>query len=216
MAQVSDYTGLIPAENATAPNFVAMVGSVAECFSDINNALRAIEKSFDLDVAVGTQLDSIGLWVGLSRNVATPIEGVYFSFDTLNLGFDQGNWKGPYDPDLGITALDDDTYRVMIRAKIAANMWDGTMPNYRKVMAYVIQTFGAQVIAVDHQDMTMDVYFFGAIFPALFLALLQGGYFPLKPAGVHINGYNVKPVFGFDQNDSFIAGFDIGYLIAQN
>lgn len=213
MAQATDYTGLIPAENANASNFVAMVGAVAGAFADINNSLRNIEAAFNLDTAVGAQLNQIGLWVGLGRNVATPLTGIYFTFDAVNLGFDQGNWKGPYDPDTGITTLDDETYRTMLRAKIAANMWDGTMPNYRKVMAFVLQSFGAQVVAVDHQDMTMDVYFFGAVFPAVFIALLQGGYFPLKPAGVHINGYHFQPVFGFDQQDAYISGFDVGYFL---
>lgn len=215
MAQASDYTGLIPAEHATAPNFVKMVGLVAGCFADITNALREIESKFDLDTALGAQLDQIGIWVGIARYVPTPLTGIYFSFDTANVGFDQGSWKGPYDPDTGITSLDDETYRTMIRAKIAANMWDGTMPNYRKVMAYVFQSFGAQVVAVDHQDMTMDVYFFGAVFPAVFTALLAGGYFQVKPAGVKINGYHVQPMFGYDQQDTYISGFDTGYFIAQ-
>lgn len=213
MAQASDYTGLIPAENANAPNFVAMVGAVSGAFAGINNALRNIEASFDLDTAQGVQLDKIGIWVGLTRYVPTPLAGIYFSFDTANLGFNQGQWKGPYDPDTGITALDDETYRTMLRAKIASNMWDGTMPTYRSVMAYVLQSFGAQVVAVDHQDMTMDVYFFGAVFPAVFVALLTSGYFPLKPAGVKINGYHIQPIFGFDQNDSYISGFDAGYFM---
>lgn len=215
MAQATDYTGLIPAENANAPNFVAMVGAVAGAFAEINNLLRTIEASFDLDSARGVQLDQIGIWVGLSRNVPTPLTGIYFSFDTESLGFDQGNWKGPYDPDTGITTLDDETYRTMLRAKIASNMWDGTMPKYREIMAYVLQSFGAKVVAVDHQDMTMDVYFFGAVFPAVFVALLTGGYFPLKPAGVKINGYHIQPVFGFDQSDAYISGFDTGYFIAK-
>lgn len=214
MAQATDYTGLIPSENANAPNFVAMVSAVAGAFADTNNSLRSIEAAFNLDTAVGVQLDQIGLWVGMSRYVPTQLSGIYFTFDSSTLGFDQGNWKGPYDPDTGITSLDDDTYRIMLRAKIASNMWDGTMPSYRKVMAFVLESFGAQVVAVDHQDMSMDVYFFGAVFPAVFLALLSGGYFPLKPAGVHINGYHVQPVYGFDQQDVYVSGFDTGYFIA--
>lgn len=50
---------------------------------------------------------------------------------------------------------------------------------------------------------------------AVFLALLAGGYIPLKPEGVRVN-YTVvttvdgAPMFGFDMNNQFVAGFDAG------
>ncbi|MGC7970039.1 DUF2612 domain-containing protein, partial [Salmonella enterica] len=68
---------------------------------------------FDLDQAIGVQLDAVGEWVGISRNITVPLAGVYFSFDIAGLGFDQGVWKGPFDPDTGLTTLDDDTYRLL-------------------------------------------------------------------------------------------------------
>jgi hypothetical protein len=215
MAQASDYTKLIPSENGDKPKFTAMVEAVAGCWADENNTLKAIESAFDLDQAQGAQLDIIGQWVGLSRNVPTPLTGVYFSFDTSGLGFDQGVIKGPYDPDDGITQLGDDVYRLMLRGKIVANHWDGTMPGYRLAMQTAFDPLGVRVVATDNQDMTMDVYMFGAVFPAVVTALLQGGYFPLKPAGVKINDYHVQPIFGFDINNLYIAGFDTGYFATQ-
>lgn len=50
---------------------------------------------------------------------------------------------------------------------------------------------------------------------AVFLALLAGGYIPLKPEGVRVN-YTIvtsvegAPIFGFDVQNDLIAGFDVG------
>ncbi|WP_283149024.1 DUF2612 domain-containing protein [Silvimonas soli] len=214
MAQVSDYTGLITSEHADKPNYMAMVSAVAGAFVSVINDIEAIPPAFDLDLAIGAQLDVLGLWIGLSRNVKTPLN-VYFSFDTVGLGFDQGNWKGPFDPSDGITSLDDDTYRIMLRAKIGANNWDSTLVSYQEIMAEVFSGTGANVFAVDNQDMSMSVYISGVIPSAILLALIKGGYLPLKPEGVHVNTYIVTsvddaPLFGFDVQNQFIAGFDTG------
>lgn len=128
MAQASDYTSLITTEHAGKPKFAAMAAAVAQCFADQINVLQSIPAAFDVDTAIGVQLDAVGLWAGIRRQVRTPLN-VYFSLDTVGLGFDQGNWQGPFDPGTGLTSLDDETFRTLIRAKIAANSWDGTIPS---------------------------------------------------------------------------------------
>ena len=182
MAQASDYTKLIPSENSKKPKFTAMVGLVAGCFSDGINTLQSMVQLFNLDVAVGNQLDILGQWIGLGRAVKIPLN-VWFSFDITGLGFDQGNWIGPYDPATGLMSMDDNTYRQMLIAKIGANMWDGTMPMFRSIMAQVFSGTGITVTPVDNQNMTMTVNF-SAKPSALIMALLNGGYLPLKPEGV--------------------------------
>lgn len=139
MADVSKYTGLITSEHADKPKFNAMVSAVAQCFVDQQNALGNFIPSFDLDEAVGDQLDTLGAWVGISRRVRTPLTGVYFSFDIAGVGFDQGVWQGPFDPSTGITLLDDDTYRLLIRAKIGANHWDGTLASSAAILNLIFQ-----------------------------------------------------------------------------
>lgn len=127
MADVSQYLGLVTSEHSSRPKFSAMVAAVAQCFVDQINVMQSIPAAFDLDTAVGVQLDAVGLWAGITRQVKTPLN-VYFSLDTANLGFDQGNWQGPFDPSTGLVSLDDATFRTLIHAKIAANSWDGTVP----------------------------------------------------------------------------------------
>ncbi len=134
MADVEKYLDLITAFHRGRPKFSAMVEAVSKCFVGAQDSYWQMVPAYDLDAAVGVQLDAVGEWVGISRNVRTPLEGVYFSFDVAGLGFDQGAWQGPFDPDTGITSLDDDTYRILIRAKIGANRWDGTLESSAAIL----------------------------------------------------------------------------------
>ncbi|WP_287497779.1 DUF2612 domain-containing protein [Pandoraea sp. CB10b_02] len=214
MADVTDYTGKITSEHADKPKFSAMVAAVAQCFVDAQNGLAAMPAAFDLDGAVGKQLDSVGLWVGVSRIVATPLTGVYFSFDTAGLGFDQGVWKGPFDPDAGVTSLDDDTYRLLIRARIGANHWDGTLAGTKAIFEQIFNG-DTHVYLQDNQDMSITVGISGKVPSTLFLSLLSGGYIPIKPQAVRVSYYLVTsadgaPLFGFDMGNDYVAGFDAG------
>ncbi|WP_442857281.1 phage head spike fiber domain-containing protein [Burkholderia sp. PAMC 28687] len=74
---------------------------------------------------------------------------------------------------------------------------------------------GTYVFIVDNGDMTIDYGIAGTLPSAVFLALLRGGYIPLKPEAVHINGYYTPsvtntPLFGFDTENFYISGFDVG------
>lgn len=217
MADIKDYTIIITSQHRDKPKFMAMAEYLAQTFVDSQNEVLATPAYFDLDDAVGKQLDDIGEWVGLSRQVRIPIAGVYFSFDEEGVGWDLGVWKGEFDPDLGVTSLDDETYRLMIRAKIGANHWDGTLEQYQEILTSVFVGSASQVFGIDYQDMTMDVAIVGEEPSALLKALLTQGYFPLKPAAVRIRGFvftsvPYAPLFAFDTDPSaeFIAGWDGG------
>ena len=214
MADLTEYTALITSEHSDKPRFMATVEALVQPLVDQMGVLQSMPGRFDLDVAVGDQLDTIGVWVGVSRKIRTPLTGVYFSFDIAGLGFDQGTWKGPFDPDTGLTVLDDDTYRLVIRAKIGANHWDGTLEQSAAILNSVFDA-DTHVFIEDHQDMSMTIGIAGKVPPATFLALLSGGYIPLKPEGVRVN-YTVvttvdgSPLFGFDMSNQLVAGFDVG------
>lgn len=214
MAELTDYTALITSAHSDKPRFMATVSALVQPLVDQMNLLASMPGKFDLDVAVGDQLDTIGVWVGVSRKIRTPLTGIYFSFDIAGLGFDQGTWKGPFDPDTGLTVLDDDTYRLVIRAKIGANHWDGTLEQSAAILNSIFDT-DTHVFIEDHQDMSMTIGIAGKVPPATFLALLSGGYIPLKPEGVRVN-YTIvttvdgSPLFGFDMSNQLVAGFDVG------
>lgn len=214
MADLSEYAALITSEHSDKPRFMAVVSTLVQPLVDQMNLIESMPGKFDLDVAVGDQLDTIGVWVGVSRKIRTPLTGIYFSFDIAGLGFDQGTWKGPFDPDTGLTVLDDDTYRLVIRAKIGANHWDGTLEQSAAILNSIFDT-DTHVFIEDHQDMSMTIGIAGKVPSAVFLALLAGGYIPLKPEGVRVN-YTIvttidgSPLFGFDMSNQLVAGFDVG------
>lgn len=214
MADIEKYLGLITAYHRDKPKFSGMVGAVSQSFVDAQAFFASLVPGYDLDRAIGVQLDAVGLWVGISRNVRTPLEGVYFSFDVGGLGFDEGVWKGPFDPDSGVTTLDDDTYRLLIRAKIGANHWDGTLEGSVGILNFISGGTGTYVFIQDNGDMSIDIGVSGTRPSAIFLALLTGGYIPIKPEGVRVNYYVIPnqdgPLFGFDVTNEYISGFEGG------
>lgn len=210
---VDDYLGLITSAFKQQPNFTAMVSfgvavqvQVQSLMSSMSNLL------FDLDVAVGDQLDIIGKWVGVSRVISIPISGVYFSWDgAVDLGWDFGVWQPNLQPSSTVV-LPDDVYRTLIKAKIAANHWDGTIEGAYAVWEIL---FPALIILIqDNQDMSYDLIFFGGPIDSLTVALITGGYIPLKPEGVRVNSYffpvDTGPIFGWDLDSSYITGWDDG------
>lgn len=207
------YLDLIPNWNRAKPKFNATISALVEPLSGIQSFVRNLPVDFDLDIAIGVQLDVVGEWVGRNRYIATPIPNVWFSFDIEGVGFDQGVWKGVYDLDGGMTRLDDDHYRILLKAKIAANQWDGTLPGAKVVLAPLFDS-ASIVFIQDHMDMSMTVGVSGKIPSAVTLALLAGGYVPLKPVGVRVNYLVVSddetPMFGFDVENEFISGLDKG------
>lgn len=213
MAILSDYLALITTEHSSRPKFMAMLAAVIGPMIEVMNASAQLPADFDLDQAIGAQLDVIGLWVGIGRRVNTPLVGVYFSLDTAGVEFDQGVWKGKFDPDSGVVELDDDTYRILIRAKIGANRWDGTLSGSKAILDLVFSG-DTHVFLQDNQDMSMTIGVSGEMPSAISLALLTGGYIPIKPEGVRVDYYIVTsvdgPLFGFDVSNEYISGFDEG------
>jgi len=206
---VNDYLNLITSQFRQKPKFIAMVSADVGIPVQVQTLLQAMIPLFDVDIAVGDQLDIIGMWAGVSRHIAIPITGVYFSWDaTFDLGWEFGTWQG--DQPSEITELPDDAYRVLIKAKIAANGWDGTTDGAYAIWDSIFTNFS--ILIQDHQDMSYDLAIVGGIVDSLTLALLTGGYIPLKPEGVHVNTYFIpvdsNPLFGWDVESEFLGGWD--------
>lgn len=212
---VTKYLNLIPSANADKPDFSTMIAAVTQAWADVASVYGSIPGLYDLDVAVGTQLDVIGQWVGVSRQLTSPLTGVYFAFDTAGVGFDSGVWLGPYDPVTGLTSLPDDYYRMVIKMKILNNHWDGSVPGAYEIAAVVFGALGYSIYIEDPCNLTMRIGLIGiSVPPALVAAMFTGGLLQVKPAGVRVSEYFYQtvpgPLFGFDLNNSTISGFDTG------
>jgi RNAse (barnase) inhibitor barstar len=243
MRSLADYLAKIPPEHAGDTNFMAELSLVLQPFVDIQALVNSLPSLFDLDNAIGVQLDATGLWDGITRNVPVPVPNPWFSFDTVGLGFDQGYWQGPFDG-VGLTSLDDTTFRRLIRAKIAANNCDGLQPAILACLttyfdpvelgaaigSFVIgeSEIGIPSTLIGVYDATdpiganglrsaglaMGVVIAGQIPNAVDLAILGQLLIPFKPAAVDViwgvTTINDNSVFGFDVENIFISGFDVG------
>lgn len=220
---MSKYTELITNYHATKPKFFDHIDLSTRPLIDISTATRGLVSAFDIDTAVGVQLDILGLWIGRSRIVSQPISGVYFSLDIDGLGFDQGVWQGPYDPDSGYTTLSDETYRIILKEKIAINNWDGRNDSLPPILDAALEGSGLKMQIVDNQDMTISIW----VFPETdisnvsleLIAAIRQGYLTVKAAGVWGGSIEIPAVetpsegnrfFGFDMDNEYIAGFDDG------
>lgn len=210
------FLDLVTSEHNDKPKFMETLLALVQPLADNIATMRSMPPAFDLDVSVGDQEDKTGQWIGRSRYLSVPLEGVYFSFDTDGLGFDEGVWQGPFDPNSGLEALPDEEYRTLLKATVVANQWTGTVPDAYEAYDVLFGPEGLSILIFDNQNMTMDLGFVGIGVPpdAVTLALLTGGYLNLKPAGVRVTGYWIPtepgPMFGFDAENDTIAGFDNG------
>lgn len=158
---MSKYTELISNYHASKVLFPQHVDLSTRPLIDINTSLNSLVLAFDIDTAVGKQLDILGEWIGRSRRVNTPLSGIYFAFDTINLGFDQGIWQGPYDSDDGLLDLSDDIYRLVLKIKIGINSWNGQNDTLPEIINSAIEGSGIRIAIVDNQDMSISLWILG-------------------------------------------------------
>lgn len=181
---ISYYTGLLTSEYKGATNFNAWLTAVLQIADDISNCLASVYQAFDLDFAVGVQLDILGQIIGVSRTV-------------------------PFQPSGSVSpVLDDDTYRILLKATAANNQWDGNIGSLYPIWTYLFP--GGRIAILDNQDMTATIIVSGS-FTSIIKDLISNDMIVPRPQAVkYTYEFGSTPLFGFDRNDSFIAGFDTG------
>ena len=210
---LSDYLDLITSEHRERKKFRAVVAAAVAPLAAAQDFIdSSMLPAWDIDTAIGTQLDQIGEWVGVTRSIAVPLKDTYFSWDrTKELGWEYGYWQGKYDPSLGLVSLADSVYRMVLFAKIASNVWDGSMGTMSNVWDGSMGTM-SNLIVMDHQDMSITLGLKGIAPGAVMSYVLISGRVPLKPEGVRIRKYIIakRQIFGFDVANDNIQGFDAG------
>jgi hypothetical protein len=181
------YLGLVTSQYQTnSPKLLAFLRILLQYVDDVAQCIAGFTRDFDVDWAVGVQLDTVGVIVGASRRV----------------GFQPSGGVSP--------VLDDDTYRLYIKARIAQNQWDGTIDSLQPIWQTLFQ--GGTIVIVDSQDMTAEIILTGA-FSSILQDLIENGYIVPRPQGVlYTYTFSELPIFGFDQDNAFIAGFDHGHF----
>lgn len=180
------YLSLITSEYQGSANFLNWLGVVLGVISDIQQLFCGMVSNFDLDTAVGAQLDIIGQLIGANRVV----------------GFQPTGGVSP--------TLDDVSYKIYLKAKIAQNQWSGQLDSLYGIWTSLFP--GGFIDVIDNQNMTCTILLSGA-FTSIMQDLITNGYIIPRPEAVQYNfSFATLPIFGFDQNNTFVAGFDLGHL----
>lgn len=165
MTTVADYTSLVTSEHQK-PNFLATITALVQPAVDQQNMLATMPGLFDLDNAVGDQLDTVGAWVGISRYIPNAIQLAYFGFDVTANGQPFGEEGQPaigarfYDegePVASSSVLADPEYRFVIRAKIAKNNTKGTNDDFLSSLSFLFSTPGTTVPVILDDPGTMHI-----------------------------------------------------------
>ncbi len=157
---IDAYLNHITSQHRDKPKFIAWLSAFLNVIDDTYNCIKGFDKNFDLDNAIGNQLDILGQIIGVNR---------VLNFQPTD----------DFDP-----KLDDETYRLVLKAKIGKNMWQGTLPEIYTIWNNMFPDLKLNII--DNQDMSMTAVIEGAI-GQLKELLIANGYIIPKPSGVRIN-----------------------------
>ena len=211
----NQYTELIAGAHRNKEKFQEWIFTLTEPLNEAREKLIEMQKLFDVETAVGDQLDAVGARVGASRYLPVMLTDVYFALDDyMGIGLDLGVWKGPYDPGDGLVRLDDETFRAVIKSTILMNHWDGQNGSLPDFVAGVFANFGVVGKFMDLQDfqtMQVAINLTPQTTPPVVYDLLSRRIIDIVAAGVALNLTENLPWFGFDYETQSVKGLGEGY-----
>ena len=158
-------------------------------FSQWIDANQPIDNWYDMlwnvDTAQGYGLDVWGRIVGVNRVI--PVVGTQFLWfanageTTYGNTFGNSIWYSGQQIGATNYALSDDAFRLLILAKAAANIWDGSIPGLNKILRLLFP--GQIAYCTDGQNMTMQYVFDWVLSPVQLSIVKNTGVLP-RPCGV--------------------------------
>lgn len=205
---VQYYSNLLIIQYKGKSKAEATIALIAE-IQAIDNVEFEVEAGFDINTAVGKQLDILGKWIGVDRNYqGTEYADKTFGFtdysdaDSGQEGFSD---YSDYDTKEGTfltygqivgnkQKLTDEDYRTILRLQIVcnnANMSQSSIDNL------LFEYFGNQIIASSNNLMDLT-YFIAPLIAKLGSVLLEKKVLP-KPMAVRVDAITTEngPFFGF-------------------
>lgn len=127
---VDHYLAMITSEHRDKSKYILMLTALLRPSDDIFSLGISIDDEFDIDLAMGSQEDMLGEVADIKRLL-------------------------PYQPvSQPSPVMDNETYRAMIKARIARNLWKGNVESMEDVWQTL---FGTRIVIQDNQDMTITV-----------------------------------------------------------
>jgi hypothetical protein len=219
------YVNLLIIQYHNKPNARATIDAIASELM-ANDIYTDVLNGYDVDTAVGVQLDVIGKYADIDRFYFNyELTDYYFGFaDAADIGGTSANIVGFDDaasPDkegLFLDAFDvvsnklrlnDAAYRTLIKLRIIQNH---STHDTNSISSSLFQFFGDDIIMTDNYDMTIT-YFIGENASELIQAAIQKEVLP-RPAAVGLQVIDGNKFFGFadatdiDKTGDYVVGFN--------
>ena len=188
MNHENQYTELIAGAHFEKPKYSRFIYEITEPLNIARKRLALLYENFDVDTAVGVQLDAIGVRVGISRHLPMKLIGIYFALDDVDgVGFDRGVWKGKY----------------------------GKNQSVPEFLNTVLGYFGVPAKIFDFQDeqnMHVVLNMTKSETPPIVWELISRRLIDIVAAGVGMQIVDNEPYFGFDYETASVKGFDEGHF----
>ena len=176
------YPSLVTSFNQR-PKFLAMIKVLTEAFWSLVQLSSQVDQFYNIETAVGSQLDVLGRWIGFSRTL--DISKQWFSFNELYEGFDMGEWYVFGDVPYESVKLTDQLYRIILKAKILINKFDGTRPAFEAILNQLFSLDQVSFNVVQESPMNVSVKISGRINQIIFF-LLTENILDITPVGVSL------------------------------
>lgn len=240
MQNLDYYKRLVTSEYRHSPRFVAMVQKLIGYGLDLDDSISNMIVAFEVDNASTAQLDILGQIVGVSRQlkfepsaaaigeVICPSPAEIASGEVYPIIYTPTPDKLASTPmltgyppaEMGEgNLLDDEVFRLMIKARIIQNTWKGTIGELYELWDAVM---GAEkkLSIEDLQDMSYNIVLQGD-YTQLEEELIINAYVIPKPEGVRINvltfvSTDGLPLFSYDYNTMRYSGYGSHWAEKEN
>ncbi|WP_333813319.1 DUF2612 domain-containing protein [Muricomes intestini] len=184
-----DYHELVIPEHRAKPKFLKWLDSAINPPISAQDTLNNLHNQFDIDKAVGVQLDRIGDILGVPRNL-------------------------PFQPSDGISSVMlDENYRAILRAAIAKEHFNGAVPCMYSLMQLLLGKSGLYLIVIDNQDMSVEIIIFGKI-DSLIKDEIEHGMIVPRPEGVSMTiNITENKIFSWGLDNEVFSGWGNGYWL---
>ena len=240
MQNLDYYKRLITSEYRHSPRFTAMVQKLLSYGLDIDDSINNMLLAFEVDNASTAQLDILGSIVGTSRQLSfepsaaaigevicpSPAEIasgevypiIYTPTPDKLAGTQLLTGYPPAEMGEG-NLLDDDVFRLMIKARIIQNTWKGTINELYELWSSVMGT-DKKLLIEDRQDMSYNIVLQGD-YTKLEEELIVHAYVIPKPQGVRINvltfvSTDGLPLFSYNYNTMRYSGYESHWAEKEN
>jgi len=178
-----DVWSSVLSQYANSDGITGVIVSMFQALDMTQNFSSFYDYYYNLATASGEGLNNWGRLLQVSR-VVQVAAGTYFGFAQALPGVTTWGF-GTFYSGSGNTnnfALSDSTYRVLLLAKAAANISDGSIKSINKILSGLFPGRGNAYV-VDGQNMTLTYTFAFPLSPVEQAIISQTGVLP-KPAGV--------------------------------